>query len=265
MPSRRNPRGRHHHQAAARRLRTGGGIGLAWRPLSGLSRRQGRLARRDPQRRRDRQGRGRDRRARLSRRARHRGGGRVARELPHRRYGGHDRPRADQRLERCRGASWRAPSDGMPRGGRPPDRRAAYRATDAAAVGEGRSEIGDGARRRIVLVDSAAMVAPGDAGAIVVTGSHGGLVGGTRRSRYARRLRGVLDDAGIGVEEAGSDGSRRSTARRRGVHVGAASARSARRAPPCDGVISRGNEVCRPSRRGRRMQARDVLLAWAKG
>src|SRR4051794_33466016 len=78
------------------------------------------------------------------------------------------------------------------------------RATDAPEVGEGRSEIGDGALRRIVLVDSAAMVAPSDAGAVVVTGSHGGLVGGDpamalRTDAFAA----VFNDAGIGVEEAG--------------------------------------------------------------
>ncbi len=94
------------------------------------------------------------------------------------------------------------------------------RATDAPPVGEGRSEIGDGALRRIILVDSAAMVAPGDAGAIVVTGSHGGLVGGDpamalRTDAFAA----VFNDAGIGVEEAGIGrlaGAR--AARRRGVH-----------------------------------------------
>ena len=39
-----------------------------------------------------------------------------------------------------------------------------------------------GAARRVVLVDSAAQVEPGDAGHIIVTGSHGGLVGGASLS-----------------------------------------------------------------------------------
>src|SRR6185295_7654652 len=33
-------------------------------------------------------------------------------------------------------------------------------------------------RRRIVLIDSASLISPEDAGQIIVTGSHGGLVGG---------------------------------------------------------------------------------------
>ena len=142
------------------------------------------------------------------------------------------------------------------------------RATDAPPVGEGRSEIGDGARRRIVLVDSAAMVAPGDAGAIVVTGSHGGLVGGDpamalRTDAFAA----VFNDAGIGIEEAGSDGSRRSS--------GAASRRSpsrpprrasARRVPPSRTASSRASTRPPPvSARSPGLRARDVLLAWAKG
>ena len=43
-------------------------------------------------------------------------------------------------------------------------------------VGEGRSE--RPGPRRIVLLDSASLVDPADAGQVVVTGSHGGLIGG---------------------------------------------------------------------------------------
>ena len=118
------------------------------------------------------------------------------------------------------------------------------RATDAPPVGEGRSEIGDGALRRIILVDSAAMVAPGDAGAIVVTGSHGGLVGGDpamalRTDAFAA----VFNDAGIGVEEAGI--GRLAALERRGVAAFTVAAASARigeaRSSFEDGVISRVN------------------------
>ena len=118
------------------------------------------------------------------------------------------------------------------------------RATDAPPVGEGRSEIGDGALRRIVLVDSAAMVAPGDAGAIVVTGSHGGLVGGDpamalRTDAFAA----VFNDAGIGIEEAGI--GRLAALERRGVAAFTVAAASARigeaRSSFEDGVISRVN------------------------
>lgn len=58
--------------------------------------------------------------------------------------------------------------------------------------------------KAIVLIDSAALVEPGDAGCIVVTGSHGGLVG--RRPETALRvdaLAAFFNDAGVGCESAG--------------------------------------------------------------
>src|SRR5215212_10765519 len=135
-------------------------------------------------------------------------------------------------------------------------------------VGEGRSEIGDGALRRIVLIDSAAMVAPGDAGAIVVTGSHGGLVGGDpamalRTDAFAA----VFNDAGIGVEDAGI--GRLAALERRGLAAFTVSAASARigeaRSSFEDGVISRVNAAAARLGAAAGMRARDVLLAWAKG
>lgn len=54
-------------------------------------------------------------------------------------------------------------------------------------------------------LDSAALVRPEDAGHIVVTGSHGALLGG--RPEYAVRaavLAAVFHDAGIGIDEAGT-------------------------------------------------------------
>ena len=88
------------------------------------------------------------------------------------------------------------------------------------------------------------MVAPGDAGAIVVTGSHGGLVGGDpamalRTDAFAA----VFNDAGIGVEEAGI--GRLAALERRGVAAFTVAAASARigeaRSSFEDGVISRVN------------------------
>ena len=137
------------------------------------------------------------------------------------------------------------------------------RATDAPPVGEGRSEIGDGRRRRIILVDSAAMVAPGDAGAIVVTGSHGGLVGGDpamalRTDAFAA----VFNDAGIGVEEAGI--GRLAALERRGIAAFTVAAASARigeaRSSFEDGVISCGNESAARLGAVPGLRARDVLL-----
>lgn len=61
-----------------------------------------------------------------------------------------------------------------------------------------------GAGRAVVLVDSASLVGPGDAGSIVVTGSHGGLVGGDRAAALrTEAFAAVFHDAGIGVDQAG--------------------------------------------------------------
>ena len=142
------------------------------------------------------------------------------------------------------------------------------RATDAPPVGEGRSEIGDAGRRRIILVDSAAMVAPGDAGAIVVTGSHGGLVGGDpAMALRTQAFAAVFNDAGIGVEEAGI--GRLAALEGRGVAAFTVAAASARigeaRSSFEDGVISRVNAAAARLGAAAGMRARDVLLAWAKG
>lgn len=59
-------------------------------------------------------------------------------------------------------------------------------------------------RREVVLIDSVSLLVPEDAGAIVVTGSHGGLLGGrpeTAAKVDARFL--AFSDAGIGMDRAG--------------------------------------------------------------
>jgi hypothetical protein len=140
------------------------------------------------------------------------------------------------------------------------------RPAEPPEVGEGRSEMADAGPRRIVLIDSAAMVHPDDAGQVVVTGSHGGLVGGDpgmalRTDAFAA----VFNDAGIGIEEAGL--GRLSALDRRGIAAFTVSAASARvgeaRSSFEDGVISRVNETA--ARLGAEMgaRARDVLLGWA--
>jgi hypothetical protein len=55
---------------------------------------------------------------------------------------------------------------------------AQHRPGAAPELGEARVEIADAGPHRIVLVDSASLVRPEDAGRIIVTGSHGGLIGG---------------------------------------------------------------------------------------
>jgi hypothetical protein len=139
-------------------------------------------------------------------------------------------------------------------------------ALDPSPVGEGRAEVATAGRRRILLLDSAALVAPGDAGHLIVTGSHGGLVGGDpamalRTDGYAA----VFNDAGIGADEAGV--TRLPALDARGIAAFTVSAASARigdaRSGYEDGTVSRVNETAKRwgARPGER--ARTVLERWA--
>lgn len=62
----------------------------------------------------------------------------------------------------------------------------------------------DGVNPTILFVDSASLVGPDDDGRIIITGSHGGLIGGDpTRALKARAKLAVFNDAGIGKEETG--------------------------------------------------------------
>jgi hypothetical protein len=134
--------------------------------------------------------------------------------------------------------------------------------------GEARAEApAESGRRRIVLLDSAALVDPTDAGQIVVTASHGGLVGGD--PKMALRVDGfaaVFNDAGVGIDQAGI--ARLPALDRRGIAAFTVAAASARigeaRSTFEDGVVSAVNEAA--ARRGARpgLAACNVLLAWAR-
>jgi hypothetical protein len=124
-----------------------------------------------------------------------------------------------------------------------------------------------GALRRVVLADSAAQVEPDDAGQIIVTGSHGGLVGGD--PRLALRVAGyagVFNDAGIGIDDAGV--TRLPALDQRGIPAFTVSAASAAigdaQSSYRDGVISVVNEAARA--RGARpgLRAQDVIDRWAR-
>lgn len=143
---------------------------------------------------------------------------------------------------------------------------APHRRAEAPEVGEGRSEIADAGERRIVLIDSAAMVRPEDAGQIVVTGSHGGLVGGDpamalRTDAFAA----AFNDAGIGIDEAGI--GRLPALDRRGIAAFTVAAASARigdaRSSFEGGVVSRINDTAARLGAEAGMRARDLLLGWA--
>jgi hypothetical protein len=75
------------------------------------------------------------------------------------------------------------PGHGLRRGGTAAQRRRAPRGT-VEPIAEARRELEpEGARRRLVLIDSAALVVPSDAGQVVVTGSHGLCSAAIRRTR----------------------------------------------------------------------------------
>jgi hypothetical protein len=57
---------------------------------------------------------------------------------------------------------------------------------------------------RVIVLDSNGLVGPGDAGHIVVTGSHGGLLGGRPETAVKAQVAAALyNDAGLGVDDAG--------------------------------------------------------------
>lgn len=57
---------------------------------------------------------------------------------------------------------------------------------------------------RVVCLDSVSLVQPEDAGQIVITGSHGGIVGGKRATALrVDAFAAVYNDAGIGIDQAG--------------------------------------------------------------
>jgi hypothetical protein len=68
---------------------------------------------------------------------------------------------------------------------------------------ETRFLISDG-RPRIICIDSASLVKPEDVGQIVITGSHGGLIGGRRDKAFnVQAFIAVFNDAGLGIDQAG--------------------------------------------------------------
>lgn len=57
---------------------------------------------------------------------------------------------------------------------------------------------------RIIVIDSASLVTPADAGSVVVTASHGGLLGGKPETAIKVPVfAAVYNDAGIGIDDAG--------------------------------------------------------------
>jgi hypothetical protein len=99
---------------------------------------------------------------------------------------------------------------------------------------------------RVVCIDSASLVKTEDVGQIVITGSHGGLIGGHREKAFnVRALAVVFNDAGVGIDQAGI--GRLDPLNERGVAAVTVAHTSARigdsRSTYYDGIISHANQL----------------------
>jgi hypothetical protein len=148
-------------------------------------------------------------------------------------------------------------------------RTATWRQATAPDVAEGREVLHpEGAVRPLVLIDSASLVdAAADRGAVIVTGSHGGLVGGD--PKMALRAEGdaaAYHDAGIGIDAAGI--GRLDALQARGIAAITVAAASARigdaRSVFEHGVISAANPAALARGAVIGTAAKPLLLAWTR-
>lgn len=117
-------------------------------------------------------------------------------------------------------------------------------------------------------LDSASLVAPQHHDAIVVTGSHGGLLGGRPETALKYDVRAAFyNDAGIGIDEAGV--SRLPALDRRGIAAATVTAESARigdaRSSYEDGVLSRVNARAAALGLKPEMTAREAVAILRRG
>jgi hypothetical protein len=125
----------------------------------------------------------------------------------------------------------------------------------------------EGARRRLVLVDSAALVEPSDAGQVVVTGSHGALFGGDPKNALkVDAALALFNDAG-----GGAGTTRLPALQARGVAAATVAAASAHIGDAYstwqDGVISACNDAAaalggKPGMAARELVARALEKRW---
>lgn len=99
---------------------------------------------------------------------------------------------------------------------------------------------------RVTVMDSVSLVQPSDAGTIVITASHGGLLGGDPASALRTdAIAAIFSDAGFGKDRAGI--TRLPVLDRRGIAAATVSAESARigdgRSVYADGVLSHVNDT----------------------
>ena len=108
-------------------------------------------------------------------------------------------------------------------------------------------------------LDSASLVGSEHVGAVVVTGSHGGLLGGRPDTALKYdALAALFNDAGIGIDEAGV--TRLPALEARGIAAGTVAAASARIGDARSTYDGRYPEPGQPPRRGARHRSR----AWAR-
>jgi hypothetical protein len=130
---------------------------------------------------------------------------------------------------------------------------------EVPAIGEARSRIANTGHREVWALDSVSLAAPEDRRKVLVTGSHGGLLGGAIDDGVLAvdAFAALFNDAGGGKDDAGF--ARLATLEARGIAAATVSTFSARigdgRSTYETGVISRVNEVAR------RLELREGLTA----
>ncbi|BCX17603.1 MAG: hypothetical protein KatS3mg117_1285 [Geminicoccaceae bacterium] len=143
-------------------------------------------------------------------------------------------------------------------------RAAPVRAVVVPPIREARVRLDEACRGDVEVwaCDSAALVRPEDRGRIVVTGSHGGLLGGRPESAIGAPVFAALfNDAGIGIDEAGT--TRLPALDERGIAAATVDAETARigdaRSTFAEGIVSRVNR-CAAALGGRPgMPARELV------
>jgi hypothetical protein len=117
-------------------------------------------------------------------------------------------------------------------------------------------------------LDSASLVGPEHVGTVVVTGSHGGLLGGSPETALKYdALAALFNDAGIGIDGAGV--TRLPALDARGIAAGTVAAASARigdaRSTYEDGVLSRVNRLAAALGLAPGMMAREFVAVARRG
>lgn len=134
---------------------------------------------------------------------------------------------------------------------------------DVPAIGESRTRIGNTGHREVWAVDSIALVQPEDRRKIIVSGSHGALLGGVADDGILAPdvFAAFFNDAGGGKEDAGF--ARLPVLDTRGIAGATVSAFSARigdgRSTYETGVLSRINETARRLELREGMSAREAV------